>query len=496
MWVYSSAALKSCKRFREKTTKRIFQVVGFIILYACAVLCTATGIPALPQNLITQEEIASGAVTLEQIRAVGKLIYTTPYNKSDGLGDGPCDISKDRTQPGNRPTIQNPFTPFLRVNGLDAQTCLECHSVLSRAEVPMTFAVGGHGGHNNSPFFMPSEIDVDSDASQVDGVAQTNGRVINPLFNFGGGGVELVAKEMTLDLQEIKARAENAVLGTEFALVTKGVSFGKVISNGDGTLVLEIDSNGHAIDEDLVVRPFGRKGEFATIRDFDIGAVQFHFGMQPSEVVGQGVDDDGDEVIDEITVGEMSALSIFLASMPPPRIAEFTPEGRAGEQLFSQIGCSTCHIPEMLTERASLNENFPEFHSKPFDNTFYSMDMSQPPIEFEKNQEGGIRVMMFSDLKRHDMGPGLAETTNGRLDSHFITARLWGVADSAPYLHDGRALTLSEAIMAHGGEARSAKKKYHALSDSQQTQLLAYLRLLRVPDRKAIDRLIRGPASQ
>ena len=58
------------------------------------------------------------------------------------------------------------------------------------------------------------------------------------------------------------------------------------------------------IDADLVVRPFGRKGQFSTVRQFDLGALQFHFGMQPVEVVGEGLDPDGDGVNDEVLVGE------------------------------------------------------------------------------------------------------------------------------------------------------------------------------------------------
>ena len=67
---------------------------------------------------------------------------------------------------------------------------------------------------------------------------------------------------------------------------------------------------------------------------------------------------------------------------------------------------------------------------------------------------------MFSDLKRHDMNPALAETLEPALspleipNSHFVTARRWGIADTAPYLHDGRAATLYQAIRYHGARPR------------------------------------------
>ena len=79
-----------------------------------------------------------------------------------------------------------------------------------------------------------------------------------------------------------------------------------------------------------------------------------------------------------------------------------------------------------------------------------------------------MSVPLFADLKRHKMGPRLAETFEAATvaNDEFTTARLWGVADTAPYLHDGRATTLSAAIELHGGEAQSARDAFMALSDS------------------------------
>jgi CxxC motif-containing protein (DUF1111 family) len=61
------------------------------------------------------------------------------------------------------------------------------------------------------------------------------------------------------------------------------------------------------------------------------------------------------------------------------------------------------------------------------------------------------------------------------------TPPLWGVADSAPYLHDGRAETLEEAILAHAGEARDVTANYKALSPTEQVQVIAFLKTLRAP---------------
>jgi CxxC motif-containing protein (DUF1111 family) len=64
----------------------------------------------------------------------------------------------------------------------------------------------------------------------------------------------------------------------------------------------------------------------------------------------------------------------------------------------------------------------------------------------------------------------------------FITTKLWGVADTAPYLHDGRAKTLEEAIVAHGGEAESSRQAFQAMSTNDQAHLVQFLKSLRAPD--------------
>ena len=113
------------------------------------------------------------------------------------------------------------------------------------------------------------------------------------------------------------------------------------------------------------------------------------------------------------------------------------------------------------------------------------MDLSKNPTRFEKNREGGIRVPLFADLKRHDMGDALAEQfdlADAKRNREFTTARLWGIADTAPYLHDGRATTLTEAILLHGGEGQSARDGFASLSDAGKEAVLEFLRSLRTPE--------------
>jgi CxxC motif-containing protein (DUF1111 family) len=237
------------------------------------------------------------------------------------------------------------------------------------------------------------------------------------------------------------------------------------------------------VSEDLVVRPFGRKGEFPSVRAFDVDALQFHFGMQPVEAVGAGEDADGDGVVDEVLIGEVSAMHLFATTTERPHVLKSTPGLRESLELFRSIGCAECHRPALKTQREALVYSYPETPTDPFANPYYEIDLTEPPMSFKKRpNRPGIVAVLFADLKRHDMGPGLAETHGTELDGHFTTARLWGVADTAPYLHDGRATTLTEAILLHGGEAQAARDAFSLLPDEDRLRILGLLRALRTPE--------------
>jgi hypothetical protein len=424
-----------------------------------------------------QSDIESGMLSLEELRLAGFKMFVTPFNKFDGFGDGPID-PLDPTSPGGRPTLQNNGT-YLRVNGLDAQTCLECHSIVSAATIPFVLGIGGAGGINSSAMFQPRFIDVE-DSSQK-GFAGFDGRLINPPALFGTGGVQLVAQEMTTDLQQLKAKAL-ANPGRRVVLQTKGVNFGTIRADIHGNL----DTSGvEGIDADLVIRPFGRKGDFSTVRQFDIAAMMFHFGMQPVEIAGIDMDGDNDGVVNEVLVGEISALEIFLTTQERPFITPQGKQEKRGFGLFEDIGCADCHRPEMKTQGHILTYSYPESDTNPDTNIFYSVDLTDGLTQFEPTGKGGMLIRMFSDLKRHNMGPDLAEDfhrADDQRNHEFITAKLWGVADSAPYLHDGRALTLEEAIILHGGEARTARDTFLKLDNNEKSQLVLFLLTLRNPE--------------
>ncbi|MCG6879411.1 MAG: hypothetical protein LJE96_09730 [Deltaproteobacteria bacterium] len=423
---------------------------------------------------IKQDQITRETLSFKKIQQAGKVIFTTPFNKHDGYGDGIFDPEGESPRDfGNRPTLQGNGT-FLRVNGLDAQTCLECHFILKNSTIPAKFGIGGVAGANANAVFMPTLIDV---AEENPG--EINGRFINPPFLFGSGGVELLAKEMTADLQKLKEEARDNP-GTSIELTTKGIRFGRIYYDNEGI----IDTTGvEGIDDDLVVRPFGRKGEFATVRGFDVLAMQFHFGMQTVEDVGEDVDADGDRVFNEILVGEISALHIFNTTLDRPIIEKHGNAEKEGFQIFKQIGCALCHRPVLHTKSRVLTYSFPEIETDPGANVFYWVDLTKR-TNFRRNRQGGIIVPLFSDLKRHDLGSAMAESfdiPDEPTNREFITARLWGIRDTAPYMHDGRAQTITEAVRMHGEEAEPVRTNFDNLNDDDEDRVLAFLYSLCAP---------------
>ena len=248
-----------------------------------------------------------------------------------------------------------------------------------------------------------------------DGVADYNGRYANPPFLFGGGGVELLAKEMTVDLQQALATARAAEAGSITELRTHGVDFGRIETLADGDVALRVegigyeDNAGRRPEDVLVVRPFGRKGDMFSMRDFSRMAMQFHFGMQPAEVVGEGVDADGDGVLDEVSVVDMSALHAFAATNEAPYMQRLGGAGLDGFARFMDVGCAECHVPVLATRSRFLPLSHPEVPHDPWRNVYAEIDLAEAGFERVPGEDG-VFVPLFADLKRHDMGEGLAES--------------------------------------------------------------------------------------
>ncbi|MBS0370078.1 MAG: c-type cytochrome [Proteobacteria bacterium] len=160
----------------------------------------------------------------------------------------------------------------------------------------------------------------------------------------------------------------------------------------------------------------------------------------------------------ELSARQLDDVEFYLAHLAVPARRNADSEVvRRGEALFAASGCAQCHRPSLST---GASPRFPRL--------------------------AGQTIAPYTDLLIHDMGPGLAD---GRPDfaasgREWRTPPLWGIgltqtiSEQQRYLHDGRARSLSEAILWHGGEAKVARRRFAALPIQERRALLAFLESL------------------
>ncbi|MCA8960765.1 MAG: hypothetical protein KDC38_09640, partial [Planctomycetes bacterium] len=440
--------------------------------------------PAIAEHL-DQAQIEAGLVSFDAVFEQGKRLFRASFNTLDGFG------RPEATGTGAPRARREGNQRFNRISAPDANSCSGCHNV------PRS----GGGGDNVANVFVLAQrmpfVNFDGGAGDQfeDHTLLGVGNERNTLGMFGAGYIELLAREMSSDLRTIREQAlvDAIASGTAVtrSLVTKGVSFGEITGHPDGSL----DTSGvEGVDADLVIKPFHQKGAVVSLREFSNNAYNHHHGMQSSERFGAGVDQDADGLADELTVGDITAAAVYQAALAVPgRVLPIDPIARAdvfrGEALFTEIGCATCHIPTLRLESPMFSE--PNPFNPP--GNLRPGDVMQP-YEFDltiegqtprlgRQTDGSVLVPAFTDLKRHDMGPELnnEELLQAGIPSNlWLTRKLWGMANEPPYLHHGRALLISDAILAHGGEAEDARVRFTRLPTADRARIVAFLKTLQV----------------
>jgi hypothetical protein len=139
----------------------------------------------------------------------------------------------------------------------------------------------------------------------------------------GAGFIEMLARQITADLQVAR---DVTPPGGSTPLVSKGISFGMIKRNLDGTWntsqVFGIPDPSLATTSpgnrpSLIIRPFAQAGNVISIRQFTNNAFNQHHGMQPEECFGIGIDADGDGFVNELTRADITAATMFQATLAP-----------------------------------------------------------------------------------------------------------------------------------------------------------------------------------
>ena len=256
---------------------------------------------------------------------------------------------------------------------------------------------------------------------------------------FGRGYMEAIDDAEILRVAAEQAQRTDAIHG-----VVPRATFASVPS-GDGFSSYQTG--------DTVIGRFGVKARVATLDDFAADAFQGDMGMttpmRPVEVANpDGLTDDDRPGVD-LDQEHVDKVAFYLRRIAIPKRVGLTDRGAA---LFAQVQCAACHVPALHT-RADY------------------------PIAALAN----IDAPVYTDLLLHDMGDALADgmTDGGATSRAWRTAPLIGLRFSPSlYLHDGRAASVKDAILAHAGEAQASTAAFTALSQADQDLLVAYVEAL------------------
>ena len=466
---------------------------------------------AVPVHLKDGEETK---LSLEKLIAFGEQLFSASWTIQEGAGRP---MTKGTGMPVSDPAHALLFPRnFNRISGPDSNSCSGCHNK------PYT---GGGGDIVANVFVLGQRFDFASfDATRpglaVNGVDE-KGRPVN-LQNiansrkttgmFGSGFIEMLARQITADLQAIR---DSMPPGQSKALTSKGISFGVLHRNQDGTWdtskvegLPRASVVSHSAKEppNLIIQPFTQAGNVVSLREFTNNAFNQHHGIQSEERFGLGVDADGDGFANELTVADVTAVTLFQATLPVPgRVVPADPDFqyavKTGEQLFSKAGCSQCHIPSLPLDKKGWIYTEPNPYNPPgnlqigdaptvsIDLT--SDDLPQPRL---KSKNGIVWVPAFTDFKLHDITSGLQDPNRESLDMNeeagtdmffagngkFLTRKLWGIANQHSFGHHGLYTTMREAVLAHAGEAENSRRHFQALSPFERDCLIEFLKSLQI----------------
>jgi CxxC motif-containing protein (DUF1111 family) len=201
--------------------------------------------------------------------------------------------------------------------------------------------------------------------------------------------------------------------------------------------------------QQTVIGRFGHKATVATLREQIAGAFATDMGLSNQMFPEpDGSRDVADTQFDQVV--------FFVSTIAVPAAAPQNAAARRGRDLFTKFGCATCHVPTLVTG-----------------------DHEIPQLAHQT-------IHPYTDLLLHDMGDLLTDARRDFIADgvEWRTPPLWGlglvqvVEPQATFLHDGRATTLPEAILWHGGEALSAREAFRLATKQQRDDLIGFLQTL------------------
>ena len=209
------------------------------------------------------------------------------------------------------------------------------------------------------------------------------------------------------------------------------------------------------------VGKFGWKAQFARLDEFVAAACANELGLgtpmteQAKPLAAPGYSPTGPDLDKK----QFRSLVAFVKTLPKPVEVSGDEKATRGKELFTSVGCAVCHVPNM----GGVKSIYSDF-------LLYTLEDPVPPGGGGDYNSGPPPQLQLPDRPDSEPRP-----------NEWKTPPLWGVADSAPYLHDGTAPTLRDAILRHRGDAKRVTEKYRALSPADQAAVVSFLGMLQAP---------------
>jgi hypothetical protein len=488
---------------------------------------------AIPSHLQDGEEFN---MPVSQLIRYGAQLFNAKFTIQEGAGRP---LSKGTGAPVSDPTSPLVFPRnFDRISSPEANACSGCHNA----------PVAGAGGDRVTEVFVLAQrfdhLTFDhSDGIITRGAVDESGKFITmdnatndrkTIGMNGSGFVEMLARQMTADLQ---AERDATPPASSRQLTSKGISFGILTHSADGTwnvsqvqgLAAPSLSTKGTTPPSLIIRPLHQVGNVISLRQFSNNAFNHHHGMQAEERFGLNADPDGDGFTNELTTADLTAVSMYQATLAVPgRVIPNDPAieraNLRGEALFNKIGCATCHATLSLTSNnnpglpgqpgwmyfepnpynPATGPNSPNLQlgptNYPVSAPALSVDLTSNvlPLPRLRAHNGSVLVEAYTDLKLHDISATSDPAKDPEcepLDQNqpagssaffagnckFITRKLWGFYNQGgAFMHHGKFTTAREAVEAHNGEALSQRLAFDALSPRQQNDVIEFLKSLQV----------------
>jgi hypothetical protein len=379
-------------------------------------------------------------------------------SKSNGLDEPPGDTFEiDQRVYETAHDVSTGLGPVF-----NARACAECHAnpVSGGASQFTEMRIGHRDADGN---FVNPTIIINGGATQIAGRSIVNDRAVVPeaqehvpateniralratLNTLGDGFVEAIPDETLMAIAERQA------------LTTNGRIHGEAIE----VPVLEAPGT-------MRIGRFGWKDQMSSLFSFVGDAYLNEMGvtnrLRPKDVTTVGkTTTDPEDIPDDLGLADIDHFIQFIrGTKVPPRdtVLAKTDAARVGEALFTQIGCSICHVASITTAPVGT----------PLNGGMFVVPKAL----------GNKIIHPYGDFLLHDIGTGDGIVQVGPQDTaeKLRTLPLWGLRTKPRYMHDSRSLTVEDAILRHRGEAEHVLRRFRDLTHADEQKLITFLNSL------------------